>query len=94
MDFFEQIGIHITGAGQKIAQQTGNFANITQLQKEIKEKEKRISLLITDVGNSYYEKHKDDASAEELQKINEINMLQKEIEENYKRINQIKEKEK
>ena len=90
MAFFEQIGKCITDAGQNVAQQTKNFADVAQLNNAISEKEKRISQLFLSVGEYYYEKHKDDETADELDKIAEINTLYAEIIQNREKINLIK----
>lgn len=90
MAFFEQIGKRITDAGQNVAQQTKNLADVTQLNNAISEKEKRISQLFLSIGKYYYEKHKDDKTADELEKITEINMLYAEIIQNREKIKLIK----
>lgn len=90
MAFFEQIGKRLTDAGQNVAQQTKNLADVTQLNNAISEKEKKISRIFLSIGQSYYERHKSDESAEELEKITEINSLYAEIYQNRERIKQIK----
>lgn len=90
MAFFEQIGKHITDAGQNVAQQTKNLAETTQLNNAISEKEKRISGLYLSIGQSYYERHKDDTSSPEQQIINEVNTLHSEILQCKDKIKKIK----
>ena len=45
MAFFEQIGKHLSDAGQNVAQQTKKLADVTQLNSTISEKQKKISQL-------------------------------------------------
>lgn len=90
MAFFEQIGKRLTDAGQNVAQQTKDLADVTKLNTAISEKEKRISQLFLLVGQSYYEKHKNDDTAEELEKIAEINALYAEIFTKREKIKEIK----
>ena len=54
MSFFDQIGKRITDAGQGVAQQTKNFADVTRLNSAISDKEKRISQLYQSIGKTYY----------------------------------------
>ena len=90
MAFFEQLGKRLTDAGQNVAQQTQKFADVTRLNSTISENEKKISHLFLVIGQSYYEKHKNDSVAEELEKIAEVNTLYSEIAVNREKIKQIK----
>lgn len=90
MVFFEQIGKCFTDAGQNVARQTKNLADVAQLNNVISEKEKRISQLFLVIGQSYYEKHKNDRAAEELEKLEKVNALYTEILQNREKIKQIK----
>ena len=80
MAFFETLGGKIINAGQSIAQSTKNFADVTKLNSAISDYEKQIVDLYTIVGKSYYERHKNDANAEEQQRIMAINTLFKQID--------------
>lgn len=90
MAFFEQVGKLLTDTGQNVAQQTKKFADVTQINIAISEKEKRISQLFLNIGQSYYERHKSDEAAEESERIDEVNTLYAEILQNRERIKQIK----
>lgn len=90
MDFFEQIGRKITNAGQNVAQQTKNFADISQVNSIISENQKKISQSLLELGEMYYGSHKDDSSAEFYEIITEINKLYFEIEQKQEKIKQIK----
>ena len=90
MAFFEQIGKKITNAGQSVAQQTKNFADVTQLNSAISESEKKISQIFLNIGQMYYEAHKHDLEAEYQENITEISNLYSEIAQNQEKIKQIK----
>lgn len=90
MAFFEQLGKKITDAGQGVAQQTKNLADIARLNSSISDKEKRIANLYSEIGKAYYERHKNDAVAEEAASISEINTLFAEIEQQRDDISRIK----
>lgn len=90
MTFFEQLGKRLTDTGQNVAKQTRNFADITQLNSTIAEKEKKISQIFLELGQSYYENHKDDEETEESGKIREITSLYEEIAMSREKIKQIK----
>ncbi len=90
MAFFEQLGKRLTDAGQNVAQQTKNLADVTQLNSAISDKEKTISQFYLNIGQLYYEEYKDDLSAEYREIITKINTLYTEIAQNRERIKQIK----
>ena len=90
MDFFEQLGKRLTDAGQSVAQQTKNLADVTQLNSAISDREKKISQLCLNIGQLYYEAHKNDTSAEFQEMIAEVNALYAEIAQNQEKIKQIK----
>ena len=90
MAFFEQLGKRLTDAGQNVAQQTKNLADVTQLNSAISDREKKISQLYLNIGQLYYEKHKGDSTAEHQEIIGEINALYAEIAQNREKIKQIK----
>lgn len=90
MIFFEQIGKRLTDAEQNVVQQTQNLADVTRLNSEISEKQKKISQLFLLIGQSYYEEHKSDADAEQIDKIAQINELYGDIFTNREKIKQVK----
>lgn len=90
MAFFEQLGKKITDAGQGVAQQTKNLADIAKLNSAISEKEKRIEQLYYDIGVAFFNAHKNDTVAENGGMIGEINTLMSEIEQCRENIKQIK----
>ena len=90
MAFFEQLGKKISDMGQGVAQQTKNFADVTRLNSAISDNEKAIAKIYSEIGKAYYEKHKEDALAEEAESINKINALFAEIKQHKDEINRIK----
>ena len=81
MAFLDSLGGRLKNAGQSIAQSTRNFADVTKLKKSISDYEKQIAGLYTVIGKAYYEKHKDEADAENKENIVKINSLFEQINE-------------
>ena len=69
MSFFDNIGSKASAAGQAAAEKARNFAEVNRLSGVISDHEKRISRLYFEIGQSYYERHKDDPEAEALERI-------------------------
>lgn len=69
MSFFDNIGSKASAAGQAAAEKARNFAEVNRLNGVVNDHEKRISRLYFEIGQSYYERHKDDPEAEELERI-------------------------
>lgn len=69
MSIFEKIGEKLSGAGQGVAQQVKNFADVARLNSIISEKEKQIAQLYIEIGQAYYEHHKIDPQGEEIERI-------------------------
>ena len=90
MAFFEQLGKKLTDAGQGVAQQTKNFADVTRLNSEISDKEKKINQLYQAIGRTYYEQHSDAPAPEHEKEVHEISTLFAEIAQNREEIKQIK----
>ena len=90
MAFFEQLGKRITDAGQGVAQQTKNFADVTRLNSTISDKEKRIAHLYEVLGRAYYEGRRDAPAPEYRDTVEEIGGLLAEIAQHREEIKQIK----
>lgn len=90
MAFFEQIGKKISNAGQGVAQQTKNLADIARLNSTISEKEKQIAQLHSSIGTQYFDHHKDDATCEFVEQVSAISALLSEIDQCKESIKQIK----
>ena len=76
--------------GQGVAQQTKNFADVTRLNSEISDKEKKINQLYQAIGRTYYEQHSDAPAPEHEKEVHEISTLFAEIAQNREEIKQIK----
>lgn len=90
MAFFEQIGKRITDAGQGVAQQTKNLTDTTRLNAKIAENKKKMSQLLFEMGQDYYQKHRKDKDNEEQEYIDLVNELFREILKCQKEIELIK----
>ena len=90
MAFFEQLGKKLTDAGQGVAQQTRNMADIARLNNTISEKKKRMMADLTTLGEKYYAAHRDDPDAELSEFIAAIVALEAEIHQCEEEIKQIK----
>lgn len=90
MSFFEQLGKRITDAGQGVAQQTKNFADVTRLNSEISDKEKQIIQLYQSIGQRYYEQNKEAPAPEHQPDVAAIQALFAEIAQRKEEIKQIK----
>ena len=90
MAFFEQLGKRITDTGQGVVQQTKNFADVTRLNSEVSDMEKKIAQLYTSIGRAYYEQHQEDPAPEHRQEVEEIGRLFAEIARRQEEIKQIR----
>lgn len=90
MAFFEQLGKKLSDAGQGVAQQTKNFAEVTRLNSTISDKEKQITQLYQSIGQAYYQSHQDDAVPEFQAETEQIKNLLVEIAQHQEEIKQIK----
>lgn len=90
MAFFEELGKKISNAGQGVAQQTKNFADVAKLNSAISEKERQIAQLYTQIGSQFYDRHKDDTGSEFPEQIAAITALINEIAQCRENIKAIK----
>lgn len=90
MAFFEQLGKRLSDAGQGVARQTKNFADVTRLNGAISDKERRITQLYQSIGQTYYQRHQDDAAPEFQAETEEIRRLLAEILRDQEEIKQIR----
>lgn len=93
MAFFEQIGRRITDAGQGVAQQTKNLTETARLNNLISANKKKMSQLLWEMGQDYYQKHRKDTNCEEQVYIDQVNDLFREIVKCQKEIDRIKSSE-
>lgn len=90
MAFFEQLGKRISDAGQGVAQQTKNLADVTRLNSAISEKERRIAQLYQTLGKNYYERHRNLAADDEQGMVEQLDALHDEVARCREEIKQIK----
>ena len=90
MAFFEQLGKRITDTGQGVVQQTKNFADVTRLNSEISDRERRITQLYQAIGQAYYQQHSSAPAPEYQQEVGEISALLAEIAQRREEIKQIR----
>lgn len=90
MSFFSQIGDKLTSVGQETATKAKNFAEATKLNGRVNDLEKQISQLYEEIGKAYFENHKEDAGAEEREKIEKICTIQQEIADCKEQIKDLK----
>lgn len=90
MAFFEQLGKKLSDAGQGVAQQTKNFADVTRLNSTISDKEKQITQLYQSIGQAYFQSHQNDAAVEFQAETEQIKKLLEEIAQHQEEIKQIK----
>lgn len=85
MALFDQIGKRVTDAGKGVTQQAKNLADTARYNNAVSTEEKAIIQAYTEIGRAYYEAHKDDPNAENIEKLNAVT-------EAFDRIHQYKEK--
>ena len=90
MAFFEQLGKKLSDAGQGVARQTKNFAEVTRLSSAISDKEKQITQLYQSIGQAYYQSNRDDTEAEFQAETEQIKKLLEEVNQHQEEIKQIR----
>lgn len=88
--FFENLGRKITSAGQGVAQQTKNFAEVTKLNGAISDREKKMNALFMEIGRIYYAQHKEDMDCDQQQKVAQIRDMEAEIAQLQEQIKQVR----
>ncbi len=90
MDFFENIGRKVAEAGREVSQQTKNMADVARLNSDISAEEKRILQTYSEIGEAYYENHRNDSMSEFAEKLEKINNSFRKIEQLREQIKTIK----
>lgn len=90
MAFFDKLSKKIINVGQDVSQSTKNLADVVKLNNHISDYEKQIVDLYTIIGKAYYENHKEDLEAEELQHIQAINALRTQIKDLQEKVKELK----
>ena len=94
MAIFGNIGRKITDAGQSVAQQTKDLAEVTKLNNQISGMEKKQNELFLALGRACYEQQKDDGASENRELLDKIREAYEQIDALNERIKQIKGYEK
>lgn len=94
MPIFGNLGRKITDAGQSVAQQTKDLAEITRLNSQISGLEKKQNELFLALGRACYEQQKDDETSENREILDELLACYEQIDGFNERIKQIKGYEK
>ena len=81
MPFFEEIGRKITQTGQDAVQKTKAFTEVTRLNAQISDLEKRINNNCLEIGRVYYELHKADPDPDLVPLVESINEAYMQIEQ-------------
>ena len=90
MAFFDRVSRQITATGQNVSQQAKNLAEITKLNGQASSIDKELSERYQALGQAYYERHKNDPTAELSNMINEIAALNADLAQIKERVKQIK----
>lgn len=86
MAIFEHLGRRITDAGQGVARQTRNFADVTRLNSAISDKEWQITRLYEALGRACYEVQRGSPAPEYREAVEKINSLFAEIAQHQEEI--------
>lgn len=90
MNFFENIGKFLFDMWQTAAKKTKNFFKINRLNSEISKNEKEMFQLFAQIGQTYYNKYKEDGNVEGAEEIAKISALNYDIYQKRESIKQLK----
>ena len=71
MEFFDKLSETIVSAGKDVGQKAKDVSEIAKLKMDIRSKEDFVEKQYAELGKAYYEKHKDEESAEGEEKTPE-----------------------
>lgn len=90
MAFFDDLSKKLTQAGQATIQKTKEIADITRINSNISDEEKRINNFYTEIGKLYVSLHSEDFENDFTSMFDGINAAQAKIKELKKELEQIK----
>ena len=90
MAFLDKLSKSLNSAGQSVAKQTKTFADTAQYNTSIADKKRQITKIYTEIGESYYNNHRNDVASEEQERVDRINALNLEIEGLEDKIREVK----
>jgi ribosomal protein L40E len=86
MDFFDKIGEAVVTAGKDVGQKAKEVSGVAKLKLDIKSKQDYLQKQYASLGETYYQKHKDDTDSEESEQfylikeaIDEIDRMNEEV---------------
>ena len=89
MAFFDELGRKISKTSQGVVRKTKDFADTTKLGGLISDEEKQIDALYHQIGQAYFDMHKDDPEYELSALVAAVHDAQNRIEQYRDQINQI-----
>lgn len=90
MAFFDDLSKKLTQAGQATIQKTKEIADITRINSNISDEEKRISNFYTEIGKLYFSLHSEDFESDFAGMFDGINVSKDKIKELRNELEQIK----
>ena len=91
MAFFDEIGKKISVTGKGAVQQAKNYTEMSRLKGLVAENRKRIESLYCEIGKDYYEKHREDLTAENRDRMEAIQSFYEQIGQWEEQIKEIRE---
>lgn len=80
MEFFDKLGESLVNAGKDVSQKAKDVSEIAKLKLDIKSKEDYVSKKYEELGQAYFEKHKNEEECEEKEQFFLIQEALDEIE--------------
>jgi ribosomal protein L40E len=80
MDFFDKIGEAVVSAGKDVGQKARDVSGVAKLKLDIKSKQDYVQKQYAILGESYYQKHKDEEGSEDAEQFYLIKEALEEIE--------------
>lgn len=90
MAFFEEFGKRVSDFGKDVATKSKNSSEVSRLKGVNAQLEQQIASVYADIGACYYRRHKDDAGAEEREKLDFITNAYEQIHQNEEQIKRIR----
>ncbi len=92
MSFSDKLTAHLTNAGRTVSQMTKNFSESSALQKEVSAEKQNIKDRFFEIGQLYYERFKDDPTADFYDLMESITNSSAHISELETQIQSVKER--
>lgn len=92
MSIPDKISANLTNAGRTVSQSLKNLSDVNSLQKEVTTEKRNIKTKLAEIGQLYYEMHKDDPTADLFEQVESITNSQTRIEELEVQIQEVKDR--